>query len=286
MLTCDESLSLKSMKLDSQDGATSTQHNAVLCTNDQTFNVRQVNSSNSVFLTEPIQSNLGSQRSSLYNTGVQAIAQCAATLELIPASVDGTSILKQLLPTYNFVTDDVEHNKNLNHESKSYERFSKEALFENIPLSRHQFDDAWRNTCAFELDGVALLPSAIHLARIWKSITSAATRNGLNLAKSFCLMDLTETVDEDDFPRDLLNAVITRVVMDNKDAMENKKNSQEYPVETIDRDECVSWIGGVFLEAHSLSGNGCLELDFLHDWQNQLPEKWRGDAKLGALKVL
>lgn len=56
-------------------------------------------------------------------------------------------------------------------------------------------------------------------------------------------------------------------------------------MKTIDRDLCVSWIGGVILEAQLSSGEG-LESDFLYDWQNQLPEKWRGAAKLSALKVL
>lgn len=218
MLTYDESLLLKSMSTDSGDAATSTQHNAVLCTNDQTFNIRQVHSSNSVFLIEPSQHCLDSESGLSCRTGVQAIAQCTATLELTPTFIDGTSILRQILPIYNFITNDAERNDK--DESISRERFSKETLYENTPLSSYQLDVAWRDTCAFEIHGVAWLPSADYLARIWKSIISAATRDGLNLAESFFIMDLIELLDEDDFPKDLLDAVITKVAMD-KDKTNN-----------------------------------------------------------------
>ena len=228
-------------------------------------------------------------------TGVQAITQCTATLELIPTFIDGTSILKQILPVYNPITNDAERNDNSKDGSISRERFSKETLYENTPLSSYQLDVAWRDTCAFEIHGVAWLPSAVYLARTWKSIISAATRNDLNLAESFSIMDLIEALDEDDIPKGLLNAVITKVAMD-KDKTKNRmskqgtllsmENSNEFTVKTIDRDFCVSWIGGVILEAQPSSGNGRLESDFLYDWQDQLPEKWRGAAKLSALKVL
>lgn len=220
MLTYDESLLLKSMSTDSKDAATSTQQNAVLCTKDQTFNIRQVHSSNSVFLIEPSQHCLDSESGLSCRTGVQAIAQCTDTLELIPAFIDGTSILRQILPVYNFITDDAERNDNSKNESTSRERFSKETLYENTPLSSYQLDVAWRDTCAFEIHGVAWLPSAVCLARIWKSIISATIRDGLNLAESFSIIDLIEALDEDDFPKGLLDAVITKVAMD-KDKTKN-----------------------------------------------------------------
>ena len=212
MLIWDESFSLKSTKPDSEN---SIQHNAVFCTNDQTFHVRQVQSSNTVFLIEPTPRSLDFDSSLSYNVGVQAIAQCASTLELVPASLNGSSILKHILPTYNIPTDGVEHDEYFT----SQERLSKETAFDDTPLSRRQFDDAWKDTCSFEILGVALLPSANCLGGIWKSIISAATKNNIDLTESFGLIDLIDTVDEDSFPRDLLDAVIKRVTVKNKDIL-------------------------------------------------------------------
>lgn len=56
-------------------------------------------------------------------------------------------------------------------------------------------------------------------------------------------------------------------------------------MDTIDRDQCVSWVGCVILEAQEPSYIDILESEFIINWQDQLPEIWRENAKLSALKV-
>lgn len=58
-------------------------------------------------------------------------------------------------------------------------------------------------------------------------------------------------------------------------------------MDTIDRDQCVSWVGGVILEAQEPFNTDFLESEseFIINWRDQLPEIWRENAKLSALKV-
>ena len=48
----------------------------------------------------------------------------------------------------------------------------------------------------------------------------------------------------------------------------------------------MSWIGGILLEAQSISDQGVTESGFLGEWKNQMPEAWRKHVALSALKVL
>lgn len=203
---------MKSLRPASEDTAKPSQHNAVLCTENQTFNIRQVQSSNSVFLVKPFERSLDTRGSSSA-TCVRAVAQCTATLELTPISVDCISIFKQILPIYNVSSDGAE---NYDYTTLS-ELYSKEVAFEHTPLSRHQFADTWRNTCAFEFQGVAFLPSAACLASVWRSIMSSSISNCLNITEKFRTISLIDAVEEHGFPTSLVNAVLKRVAVDSGD---------------------------------------------------------------------
>ena len=53
---------------------------------------------------------------------------------------------------------------------------------------------------------------------------------------------------------------------------------------TIDKDECISWVGITILEAQP-TPEVMLVSEFLYDWKSQLPEAWREDATLEVIKV-
>lgn len=55
---------------------------------------------------------------------------------------------------------------------------------------------------------------------------------------------------------------------------------------TLDQETCVGWIGGVLLESESTPKGSIVELDFLSDWKNQVPEEWRKHVAASVLKVL
>lgn len=144
---------------------------------------------------------------------VRAIAQCASALELIPASTAGVS-LRQILPIYSSSLAGPSAEIETAVEPRAKEKISKQNTLDNIPLSPCQFNEAWVDVCAFELDGQAWIPSASSLKGVWNSIISAATAKSINLAGRFLVLDLADMVEEDGSPHALLNAVIERNRMD------------------------------------------------------------------------
>ena len=140
--------------------------------------------------------------------GVKAIAQCATTLELKPSTVSGISYLKSLLPRYTGPESDTGDAP-----SKSPCK-SKDDFCNDIPLSRAELEAAWVDLCAFELESQAVLPTAISLQGIWKSILSATMVRGLKLEDSILVADIIRLVEEDGFPVALLQAVLDRLAMD------------------------------------------------------------------------
>lgn len=171
-----------------------------------------------MYLIQPRETHRQNEELQLAETAVRAIAQCASTLELIPASTAGVS-LRQILPMYNSPLADPGAEVETVVESGAKERPSKQEALENVPLSPRQFHEAWVEICAFELDGQAWIPSASSLKGVWSSIMTAATTKSVNLGGKFLVLDIADVVEEDGFPRALFDAVIERNRMDGEDLM-------------------------------------------------------------------
>ncbi len=111
-----ESLCLKSAESpNANDQSKQPGLSAVLCTDDHTFQLRQVQSSNSVFVLQPSESHRDDNK--FPASSLLAIAQCTSTLELVPsdsaASFASVSrLLKTSLPPYNGIDTDVELDTN------------------------------------------------------------------------------------------------------------------------------------------------------------------------------
>lgn len=206
------SLLLKSAASDTGSGL-NPQNHAVFCTDTQTFNLRQVQSSNSVFILQPSMNDLLPDDPSTPNANVAAIAQCTSTLELVPPVIMGLAALRQTLPIYN-LADHQNQNRLATHSNET-EKFGRHKAFQNTPTSQREFDDAWLEVCAFELDRQAWIPSANSLKDIWASITAAAAVKDIDLTERFRVVDLIDIVEEDGFPNALFNAVIRRVSIAN-----------------------------------------------------------------------
>lgn len=166
--------------------------NAVLCSRNQTFQLRQVHSSNSVFLIQP------SQDGSLI-----AISKCEVTLEAIPQSPPYQSLLKAALPVFS-------HEEQAEIPAPS-EAQSKQAILVDTPVSLQEFNQAWIDLCAFEIEGRAWRPSSSMLSKVWKSILSASTIKGLSLDRALDVHSLASIVEEDDIPVPIFNAVMERL---------------------------------------------------------------------------
>lgn len=203
-----ESLSLKSTSVTAPNAALTAASNAVLCTNDRTFHLRQVHSSNSVFLLQPSEATTSSEDGSIPIPGVSVVAQCKATLELIPAATSAIPYLKESLPVYRDPLGDGNSKFELSSTSAAK---SKLAILDNAPMSTDEFESGWIEVCAFETRGQARRPLASTLNGIWKSILSAAAVNALKFDDGFPTSSITSLVEEDGYPKSLLVAVLTRL---------------------------------------------------------------------------
>ena len=292
---------------------------AVVCTNDHTYQLRQVQSSNSVFILQPSQSRCGEDE--ILSPSLLAIAQCTATLELIlldnvASSAMTSRFLKKSLPSYRGIDTDVGLGTNTTFSGKKvaardawYELWiltwclgeykDKNTILQDAPFSTKEIDKIWKQQCAFEVLGRAWLPTPSALAMIWKSILSAATVSGVNLVKSFDLKLLAEMVDNDGFPWAFFMAVMIRLVSETDHLNDDSEGrTSSLGVLTADiivkdihlsRDRIVLWVGNVCLqragESEQANKEGILQEDFLAQWHNLLPEGWRMHASMDLLKV-
>lgn len=219
-----ESLSLKSTVPDLAEGGRPNPGHVVLCTNNQTFHVRQVHSSNTVFIVQPSECRFP-EENSIPTASLAAIAKCGATLELLPTLPSSIAYFRQILPIYKGSEASPENGITSQKAPISSDKRSKNAIMDDAPLSLWEFEKAWNDLCAFEREGQAWLPSAQSLASIWKSIIAAATVRGLGFDDSFEMTSIVEIVEEDDHPAALLSAVLARIAPNDRDLMDGCKHS-------------------------------------------------------------
>lgn len=207
-----KSLSLKSTSLDGNDTLGLGQNHAVLCTEERTFKLRQVHSSNSVHVIAPAEAKARSHTAFTGDFGLRVIAQCATTLELIPAAAEAKSFLKVVLPLYRSPDSLIERGVDVENHYESAGKGSKQKIFENLPVSRQEFEDAWLHMCAFEANGHAWVPSSSDCSGIWRLMMSAAVLKNTNLVGGFHPNDLGKIVIEQDlYPKALFEAVLRRL---------------------------------------------------------------------------
>ena len=188
--------------------------NAVLCSQNQTFEVRQVQSSNTLYILKSSQSGPVIDCSALLKPEVSAIGQCKALLELVPVATTPIAFLKQALPTYR----GHETNWNLATRSPGANRAS---ILTDAPFSTGEFENAWVDVCAFEYKNEALLPAAVDLCHIWTSFMSAATIKGVDITKGFRTESLLCLIKEDGYPEQLVASVLKK--LSQEDSPENCK---------------------------------------------------------------
>lgn len=237
---------------------------AVLCTPNKTFHLRQVQTSNSLFVTAP--RHLDSHGNDIPVPATCAIASCPATLELHPSDASAVALLHEVLPVYDIVAGDVDAIGNGK---------SRDHVFENLPLSDAQCLTGWNELMAFELDGNTYRPSVNALSQVWRSINAAALAEGVKLDSQFLTEDIATAVADDGHPTDFTKAVLRHLTNDEQDA--------DGPWSCLDRARTVTFVGKTLLEAKQGTSD-YLIADFTDTWEDRLPEAWRKVAKLSAIE--
>ena len=200
-----------SLVLRSTRASATTSGNAVLCTDTKTYEIRQVHSSNSVLVLQPTEiASVPTDGQLVPAYGMSAIARCTTMLELLPATVDAPALLRHVLQEFSDPQSGL-RNKQAGEENMASQGPSKSDIFDDMPLSVQEFEDAWTELCAFESDSTCWVPTAACLCGIWRSIMSAASIKGLSLQDSVYIYDLLELVMENGFEEPLLHAVLGRL---------------------------------------------------------------------------
>lgn len=233
--------------------------NAVLCTQDRTYEVRQVNTSNSVYVTKPCHQG-GS------NNALEAIAKCNSTLELTPVSkTSAIPFIKKALPIY-ASTGNFESPKSV----------SKAELFSHIPLSQAECEEGWSELACFESINPpgCFIPSAKVKVQVWETALTAATAEGANLQDPFIADDIPVFAMDlrEDWPIELLTGIFASVSP--KTAGDNL---------AIDEERCVRFVGLSQLEARS-GGRATDLAGFIKAWKDSVPEAWRGKCETSIIK--
>ncbi|RAR15169.1 sister chromatid cohesion protein dcc1 [Stemphylium lycopersici] len=235
---------------------------AVLCTPNKSFQLRQVQTSNSLFVTQPA---LEAHGNEIPIPATRAIALCTTTLELHASTISAATLLRDVLPIYDIVAGDVDATGNGR---------SKVNVFDDMPMSDGECQAGWIQLMAFETGDGSYQPSPNALSHVWRSINAAALAEGVPLDKQFMTDDITRAAGEEGHPADLIHAVLTYLSTDDTD--------KSGPWSCLDRAKTVAFTGKTLLEAKR--GTDFLIADFTGTWEDRLPEVWRKDAQLTAIE--
>lgn len=269
------SLSLKSSPASSSTTSGSAPAFAVLTTHNQTFQLRQVQSSNSIFLVQPSGISNAGADTICTPPSLSIVSQSKATLELSQVSANPVPYLEKLLPLYNGPHEDEDASPLTAPPGIIMNRRSKRSVFEDIPASDDEVEKGWRDMCAFENNGQALRPSVVYLVELWQAIMSVATAQGIDMTERFQFSDLWEMLEVDGWPESLIDAVLQ--------ILSKVDNTPKDGWMLLDRDKSIRWIGANMLKAQ---GQVSIPISEFEDaWKNELPEQWGMSAKLDVLEV-
>ncbi|PGH02348.1 hypothetical protein AJ80_08870 [Polytolypa hystricis UAMH7299] len=282
-----------------------------LCTPTQTYILRQVHSSNSIFLIKPSERprddhTINSDVNGRPDAGtsphgkdpvVTAIALCKSTMELHEPdkSFSAFPFLLQSLRVYDGPLnsgDRMDIEDGMDGTDTTQSRKVIKRVFADVPLSPVECKAAWINICAFvHLDPtagrlVAWQPFAAVKLEVWKKILEGSLLHEINLEKQFLARDLWKAIlDPDDdgtpFPRTLFDALIRRLTDNTSVSLYSEMNWA-----SLDKNTTAKWIGEIYLETTAPdTGRAISHAQFLEAWRDLLPESWRAEASLDNMEV-
>ncbi|KAG9725248.1 hypothetical protein KCU83_g354, partial [Aureobasidium melanogenum] len=235
-----------------------TDPEAFLTTKDKTYLLRQVHTSNTVYITTPADN----------AQGATAISQCRSALECLPAPVrHAESTLRSLLIPFGEPQDlDI----------RPSNPQSKDDVFAHTPMSHDECQTVWRDLIAFEHSGQSFRPTALVLARVWKWLLEIAYANAVNLAEPVQKEIVDKMLDgEDEWPRSLVDAIFSKLSGNDQSLLQLQQHTT------------VKWVGTNTLESYRQNNKQSI-MDasvFIDSWKDALPEIWRTEANLEMLKA-
>lgn len=173
-----------------------TQSFAVLCSDEKTYQLRQQQTSNSLFIVKPRSTTLEDGTPA---EGISVIASCGATLELTLSKDSAEPYLRELLRYWD--------GENMN--EMEIDNRSKENIYDDIPLSTSEIEQGWETLCAFEHSNVCYIPTNTYLFTAWKSIISAAFADNIDTADHTQDATLWRAVSDEGIPEELFLVILS-----------------------------------------------------------------------------
>jgi sister chromatid cohesion protein DCC1 len=272
----------------------STAEHLHLCTPTQSYQVRQVSTSNSVYIVEPSTTaqpvpqdrndwNATSMASveplAQASSSITAIAKVDTMIELVPVSYDVKAMLGRILPVYNASTV-LSPDEALSQFLTYSTPLSKNALLAEIVAPDSPAEQAWRALLAFEFQGRCARPAASTALAVWQSVINSAALERVNLAGPVNFSRFFDTEQASLIDRPVGEAILRYLEDGNVGLF-----STAHPIR-LDRLKVVCWAGLTLLQAEAEKPGSKAHLitaDFISQWRDLLPEAWRGDAELDKL---
>ncbi|KAI9713582.1 MAG: hypothetical protein M1820_000964 [Bogoriella megaspora] len=277
------------LELKSADPTTSSTANAVLCTPTQTFNLRQVQTSNSVLITQPYAPPSDPSSTHSPDPGLISLSSCTSTLEALPqpSSLSASiSLVRPHLLTYTG-PDSIPQVPPTNIPASQ----TKPTIFSSIPLSTTEITQAWRHLCAFETpDQRCWIPTPTAALECWKATLNAMVARGWDMrttcgswdeGQSARVGSLVGEVESEGWPTGLVKAVCGRV---GEWGVSDTGNGELDRVR-IERERLVEWVGEMVLRSRSegreegIGGDELMKL-----WREGVPEPWVKRVGMDAIK--
>ena len=289
----EESLYFKSEPTPVSKNAT-VPPNAVLCTDDETFEVQQVQSSDSLYILQPVQNTTSTHGEYSDTGGVSVMAECNMILEVVARPTSAVPYLKRRIPVYDMSQLEARMLGKGNEFSDTGQIIDKQELLDNSSSCLKELDKGLVELCVYYTEKYAWRPSEAVLIAAWRSFMSAVTVKGLRINQSLQMSEVADLMMEDGFTLSLIQAFFQRLAPKIDDA-EDGKFTPPFPLFIINensdreatsayRDNCVPWVGSLLLRTLPLTGDTVQ--GFMSRWRDTLPEVWQEHAILELLQVI
>ena len=259
-----------------------------LCSPTQTYQVRQVSTSNSLFVTAPAtlqdqgsvanghngETDAASEDDEVARSptgALSAIGQVSSVLELQAVQLDVRALLRGVVPVWHWndtaMTD------------RAGRAVSKREIFDQIPAPDGRIEHAWRELFAFQLQGRGYVPDHETLCQAWRQVMHRfeivdGGKGAVLGAKNFLHGGNTCEDDLNDGERELLDEVRSAIWWSPLLRKPTEKAAGQDEDGELDQEATAAWVGKLVL-SHMASGDKVVDAEqFMIAWRNLLPEQW------------
>ena len=245
-----------------------------VCTPTQSYQVRQVSTSNSVYVTKQVVSppknkDVDEDMFDDVSTSPWSLATMSkvnSVLVLQPVAYDVEVQLKTTLPTWSWHGNESQRDTGQIATTVS----PLQEISDQIPAPKYQIEEAWRRLFVIEVHGRAYIPDRKLLLEAWTSILRTFSLRSTLSHKSLRADDfLGETGDGEvlaSTKRAIYQSPTIRPSIDPGDAAAKMEHHKDMSIDWI---ATIRWVGELILR----NSTGSINLDeFLSVWANLVPE--------------